>query len=451
MEKSLRVGLIVNARTGDSISRVVVGDPAIATAVPLSGTTLYILGKDKGQTNVAVYGVNDRLLGLVNVEVGADAPDLQQTIQEAVPQAKVQVEMVNGRLRLSGSVPDGIAQRKVLEIAEQYSSVPVINALQVTGGQQVLLEVRVLEASRDAERDLGISFLGHGSGQNGGVVGTGAAGGLRVAFPNSSGPFGAMLTHILGSGFSADILIQALEQKGLGRRLAEPNLTALSGEKASFLAGGEVPIPVSEDDKGRVTVTYKEYGVRLNFTPTVLDNGLINLKLEPEVSQIDPNVAFARGSIAIPAFITRRASTTIEVRDGQSFAMAGLLQSVNTRKHDQLPWLGQIPILGTLFRSASFKKEETDLVIIVTPHLARPSKPGQRLRTPLDSAKPSNDLENFLLGRLETGTDMQRRYIEATGKTGPYGHIIELKPEPKHVARKVAAKKAVTRKKVIKP
>jgi pilus assembly protein CpaC len=261
---------------------------------------------------------------------------------------------------------------------------------------------------------------------------------LRVAFPNSSLPFGTMLAHVLGDGFSADILIQALEQKGLGRRLAEPNLTALSGEKASFLAGGEVPIPVSEDDRGRVTVTYKEYGVRLNFTPTVLDSGLINLKLEPEVSQIDPNVSFSRGSISIPAFITRRASTTIEVRDGQSFAMAGLLQSVNTRKQEQLPWIGQIPILGALFRSASFRKEETDLVIIVTPHLARPSKPGQPLRTPLDSAKPSNDLENFLLGRLETGTDMQHRTIEAKGVAGPYGHIVELKPEPKHVAKKTA-------------
>ena len=156
---------------------------------------------------------------------------------------------------------------------------------------------------------------------------------------------------------------------------------------------------MAESD-GKVTIQYKEYGVRLNFTPVVLDNGLINLKLEPEVSQIDPNTVFRTALVEIPAFITRRASTTIEVRDGQSFAMAGLLQTLHTKSQDQLPWLGQVPVLGALFRSSSFQEEETDLVIIVTPHLVRPAKPGQPLRTSLDAAKPSNDAEFFLLGNL---------------------------------------------------
>jgi len=237
-------------------------------------------------------------------------------------------------------------------------------------------------------------------------------------------------------GFSADILVQALEEKGLARRLAEPNLTALSGEKASFLAGGEIPIPISESDD-RITVQFKEYGVRLNFTPVVLDNGTINLKLEPEVSQIDENTVIRTGSIAIPGFITRRASTTIEVRDGQSFAMAGLLQSMHLKNQEQLPWLGQLPVLGTLFRSSSFQEEETDLVIIVTPHLVRPAKPGQPLRTPLDAAKPSNDAEFFLLGNLEVSSDMQRRFIEGAGVVGPYGHIVNLKPEQNNARKKI--------------
>jgi pilus assembly protein CpaC len=424
-------GKFVNARTSGAISRVVVGDPAIATVVPLTDTTLYVLGKKEGRTNVAVYGANDSLLGLANVEVGADMPDLAETLRDAVPQAKVKVESINGRLRLSGSVPDGIAQRKVLEIAGQYSSAPVINALQVTGGQQVLLEVRVVEANRNAQRALGIRWSGRGNGTGGVTISSGSP-----TLADGKAPFGTLVAQILGGGIRADILVQALEEKGLGRRLAEPNLIALSGEKASFLAGGEIPIPVAEND-GRITLTYKEYGVRLNFTPIVLDNGLINLKLEPEVSQVDETTAFRTGLISIPAFITRRANTTIEVRDGQSFAMAGLLQSIHRKSQDQLPWLGQLPIIGTLFRSSAFEEEETDLVIIVTPHLVRPAKPGQPLRTPLDAAKPSNDAEFFLLGNLEISSDMQRRFIEGTGVTGPYGHIINVKPEQKSVSKKI--------------
>jgi pilus assembly protein CpaC len=434
-------GKFVNARTTGAISRVVVGDPAIATAVPLTDTTLYVLGKKEGRTNVAIYGANDSLLGVANVEVGADMSDLAETLRDAVPQAKVKVETINGRLRLSGTVPDGIAQRKVLEIAEQYSSTPVINALQVTGGQQVLLEVRVVEANRNAQRALGISWFGKGNGAGGTSVSSGTAAsqrGLNVGglLPDGKAPFGTLVAQILGGAIQADILVQALEEKGLGRRLAEPNLIALSGERASFLAGGEIPIPVAEND-GRITLTYKEYGVRLNFTPIVLDNGLINLKLEPEVSQVDETTVFRTGLISIPAFITRRANTTIEVRDGQSFAMAGLLQSIHRKSQDQLPWLGQLPVIGTLFRSSSFEEQETDLVIIVTPHLVRPAKPGQPLRTPLDSAKPSNDAEFFLLGNLEVSSEMQRRFIEGTGVTGPYGHIINVKPEQKNVSKKI--------------
>jgi pilus assembly protein CpaC len=235
---------------------------------------------------------------------------------------------------------------------------------------------------------------------------------------------------------SADVLVQALEEKGLARRLAEPNLIALSGEKASFLAGGEVPIPVSSEDN-KISVTYKEYGVRLNFTPVVLDSGLINLKLEPEVSQIDETIRVSTGAISIPGFITRRASTSIEVRDGQSFAMAGLLQSTHSKNQEQIPWLGQLPVIGTLFRSSAFQEQETDLVIIVTPRLVKPGRPGQPLRTPLDGKKPSNDIEFFLLGTLEVDNDMQKRFAEGAGVIGPYGHIVELPPGKRNAGKKV--------------
>jgi pilus assembly protein CpaC len=222
-----------------------------------------------------------------------------------------------------------------------------------------------------------------------------------------------MIAQVLGGGINADVLVQALEDKGLARRLAEPNLIALSGEKASFLAGGEIPIPIAENEN-RITVTYKEYGVRLNFTPVVLDNGLINLKLEPEVSQIDETTVIRTGSIAIPGFITRRASTTIEVRDGQSFAMAGLLQSINQESQEQLPWLGDVPILGALFRSAAFERKETDLAIIVTPRLVKPAKPGQRLKTPLDNTAPGKGGEIQL-------TDALQHLASSDGEGGVYG------------------------------
>jgi pilus assembly protein CpaC len=426
-EISVAQGQFLTARTAADVGRVVVGNPDIATAVPLTGRSFYVLGKAEGRTNVAVFGADDELLGTVNVEVGADTPDLAMTIQEAIPNANVRVEPVNGRLRLSGTVPDAIALRKVLEIAEQYGGDQVINALRVTGGQQVMLEVRFIEASRNAGRELGVSW----SVQTSGGVRFNTNGAASV-----SSPFGTVLAQVLGGGISADILVQALEDRGLARRLAEPNLIALSGEKASFLAGGEIPIPVAAEDN-RVTVTYKEYGVRLNFTPVVLDNGLINLKLEPEVSQVDESTRVNTGTISIPSFITRRASTSIEVRDGQSFAMAGLLQSVHSKNREQIPWLGQLPILGALFSSSSFQEQETDLVIIVTPRLVRPAKPGQPLRTPLDSARPGNDIDLFLMGTMEVDHEMQKRFAEGTGVIGPYGHIVELKPGKRNVSKKV--------------
>jgi pilus assembly protein CpaC len=222
---------------------------------------------------------------------------------------------------------------------------------------------------------------------------------------------------------NVNVLIDALEQENLLSILAEPNLTALSGETASFLAGGEVPYNVPQSNGNPPAIAFKEFGVRLNFTPTVLDNGLINLKLEPEVSEVASFTASG-----VPVLSTRRANTTIEVRDGQSFAVAGLLQSNHTKTQDQLPWIGQLPILGALFRSSAFREEETDLVIIVTPRLVQPTKPGRPLKTPLDQAKGSNDVEFFLLGALEVDQKTIDQVQSNAGVIGPHGHIVDLPP-----------------------
>jgi pilus assembly protein CpaC len=198
----------------------------------------------------------------------------------------------------------------------------------------------------------------------------------------------------------------------------------MSGERASFLAGGEFPIPVASS-RDTITVAYKKFGVSLEFLPTVLANGVINLRIEPEVSQLDFTNTVNTGTIAVPALNVRRAATVVELRDGQSFMIAGLLQSVNHETQQQLPWLGDVPILGALFRSTSFEKKETDLAIIVTPRLVKPARPGERLRTPLDDSAPTHDIDQFVAGRLETPAALVRA-AGTTPRLTP-GHILELR------------------------
>ena len=237
------------------------------------------------------------------------------------------------------------------------------------------------------------------------------AGETAAGVISGSSPFGFLVGRIVASGVTTDVMINALEQKGIARSLAEPNLVALSGDTASFLAGGEYPIPVS-GSFGQVTVDYKKYGVGLAFTPTVLGRGLINMKIEPEVSQIDTThtVSVSNG-ISVPALIVRRASTTVELRDGQSFVIGGLLQSDNKNPIEQLPWLGSVPVLGALFSSKSYQKNETDLAIIVTPHLVRPARPGDEIKAPTDDTLPPNDVDFFLLGKTEvTREEAQAAY-----------------------------------------
>jgi pilus assembly protein CpaC len=411
-------------RVGGSFVDLVVGDPDVADVMPLTDQTLYVLGKKIGITNISVYDASKQLVGVIEVEVGYNTPRLAEDVARR-GSGTARVGSANGRTVLSGDVPDAVTAARTVALAKQYGP-EVLNELKVRGPQQVMLEVRFVEASRNAGKELGIGFdlwgrnLGHPNKAGLNLAGTtNLVGGLVSGSP----PFGAFVGRVLSSGVQADVLIQAMEERGLARRLAEPNLIALSGEKASFLAGGEFPIPVSAD-RDRISVEYKKYGVSLNFVPTVLSNGVINLKIEPEVSQVDPTNFIRSASIAIPAFIVRRASTVIELRDGQSFAIAGLLQSVTEDNREQLPWLGDIPILGTLFSSSAFQRKETDLAIIVTPRLVKPARPGERLRTPLDVAARGNDADHFLLGQQEVSVHGAR----TSGTTpGPAtGHILDL-------------------------
>jgi len=331
--------------------------------------------------------------------------------------------------------------------------VTVVNAMTVAHSQQVMLKVRFLEASRSASRELGVNwFVSNANGTQGINTGTGTVSingqppfspastsnnGIPLfatlgTIASGSQPFGVALANVVNNGTQVDVLISALEAKGLIRRLAEPDLVALSGDTASFLAGGEFPVPVAQPAGGGVAVTieYKRFGVQLSFMPTVLAKGLINLRLTPSVSEVDFTNAVIENGFRIPSLISREARTTIELRDGQSFAIAGLLQADNRRDVSQLPWIGTVPVLGALFRSSSYQQSETDLVVIVTPHLVAPAVPGQRLATHLDNSLPTNDADFFLMGEMELRKKYNDYVTSGGGVQGPYGHLITSSPEP---------------------
>jgi pilus assembly protein CpaC len=419
-------------RVTESFADIVVGDAETADVAPLTDKTLYVLGKKLGTTNITLFDQNKQVVAVIDVEVSHNLSGLRQALKEAVPGSSIRVRSINGRVLLDGSVPNAPAAEKAVQIARDFAGDDVTNSMSVASLQQVNLEVRFLEVNRTAGKELGINW--NFTDNQGGVLtgtgitspnpGTSADRSPRIGLGPLSGaaPFGSILANVLSNGVNPDLVINALEQKKLARRLAEPNLTALSGETASFHAGGEFPIPVAQQDN-TITIEFKEFGVRLSFTPVVLDNGLINLKIMPEVSEIDPanSVRIVTGGVFVPGLSVRRASTSVELRDGQSFAVAGLLQTINQKVVDQVPWLGDVPVLGTLFRSSAFQKRESDLVIIVTPRLVRPVGTKQQLATPLDATVASNEPEFFLFGEME----ISKRKLDDQYH-GIYGHIIDL-------------------------
>jgi pilus assembly protein CpaC len=422
-------------RTDQSFTDIVVGDPDVADAVPLTDKSIYVLGKKVGVTSVSIYDADKKLVGVIEVDVTQNAPRAAQEIRRN-GDGQVRVGTEAGKIILNGQAKDAVAADRAARIARSHGG-EVVNQMRVKGPQQVMLEVRFIEISRQAGRDLGVRFQASGTdgtarsgrGQIG-ILGF-AASASALASGTSAAPFGSILTNLVRNGTNIDVLIQALEEQGVARRLAEPNLVTMSGEKASFLAGGEIPIPVAQTG-GQISVDFKKFGVGLTFTPTVLAGSMINLRIEPEVSQVDPTAESIKiGSIVIPRIIVSRASTVVELKSGQSFAIAGLLQSTNTVLTEQLPWMGEIPVVGALFRSKSFQQKETELAIIVTPHLVQPVRPGQKLRSPLDATRPPTDAEVFIGGRSEVPSDGYPRRgpvdpVAAFHRNAGGGHILDL-------------------------
>jgi pilus assembly protein CpaC len=472
MNNVQRVKVIVNKsrtfRVDTAFSTIVAGSPEIAEVRSLSDHVIYIQGKQTGTTNVILFDDSMKQIGILDVEVAIDSGNLQQNIQSSTGTRGIRVSAAEGQVVLSGTAADAVAAERAVAIAT--GAIPkgavVVNAMSIAAPQQVMLEVRFLEVARSAGRDLGVNlFAANANGTNVANTGLGAPlpsaigrapiGGVlpgntpagsatptgslpllgTIATLGTGGtgaavqPFGSLLTSIIrtSSGVSVDALITALEEKGLVRRLAEPNLIALSGDAARFLAGGEFPVPIPNTTSNgfpTISIEFKKFGVELAFVPTVLSRGVINLRVEPSVSELDFANAVQIQGTTVPALTVRDARTTVELRDGQSFAIAGLLQTKNQQAISQVPWIGSVPVLGTLFRSSSYQQQETDLVIIVTPRLVAPAAPGQVLASPLDSRLPANDVDFFLNGQM----DLRKRYddyVNSGGELkGPYGHII---------------------------
>ena len=327
-----------------SFDTAVVGSPDIADVFPLTDRTLYVQGKKIGTTNVAVYDQNSALVDVIDVEIELDTQNLQQKILETTRSRGIRVSSSNGQVVLMGQAADAVAADRALALARALSPNGVINAMNIAPSQQVLLKVRFLEASRDAGRQIGVNWFGangpgtrgYNLGQGGLVNGTptNATPGNIPLFQTagtllgtSTSPFGVALANVVNhSNASLDVLISALETKGLVRRLAEPNLMALSGDTAQFLAGGEFPVPIAATSANGIvtpTIEFKPFGVRLSFTPTVLNKSIINLRIAPEVSELDFSNAVTISGTTIPSLVTRNAVTTVELRDGQSFRDRG--------------------------------------------------------------------------------------------------------------------------------
>jgi pilus assembly protein CpaC len=342
-------------------AKIVVAQPETAQIVATTDRTFYVRGKALGSTNLLVYGATGQLQEVVDVRVGYDAEALQSDLASALPGEGIRVRNLGEGLILMGDVSTTAAAARAKALADKFAPESVTSALTVRSSQQVVLEVRILEAGRTALQDVGFNLSvqnGHGSGIK---SGTGLVG--------ISPPEGAITLSTRVGTASLDATLAALEQKGVIRTLAKPNLVALSGEKASFLAGGEFPFPVPAG-QGLVSVEFRPFGVTLNFKPVVQDNGLIRLQVAPEVSDLDTQHSLRLDGIEVPGLTVRRADTTVELKSGESFAIAGLFQQTYQNAVSQLPGAGNVPVLGALFRSSRWRKQETELVIIVTPRLA---------------------------------------------------------------------------------
>lgn len=417
-------------------AEISIANANIADISTLSDRTIYVLGKAPGRTTLTLLGPDGRLITNVEVQVAPDVTEFKERLGQILPGERIEVRTANDGIVLSGTVSSIQKLDRALDLANRYAPDRVSNLMTVGGTQQVMLKVRFAEVARSVSKQLSSGITARGPFGDGGFsLGAGSG---RLVDGTSIGAPGSVVQNLNSEAVGQfafglpigdvqlTVLLQALESNGLARTLSEPNLTALSGQEASFLAGGEFPVPIVDEDG--VGVEFKPFGVQLRFTPRVVAGDVINLQINAAVSGIDSSVVVQNEGFSINAFSRRETSTVVEMRDGESFAIAGLLEDDFQDLKGQVPWLGDIPVLGALFRSAEYQRQQSELVIIVTPYLVTPTI-GEALALPTDRVRPPTEAELFLNGTLGVRTSAPS--AGAAGEvarqdfSGSFGYVME--------------------------
>lgn len=463
------------------VKEIMIADPDIADVHAHNSTTLTVIGKKTGRTNVRVFDDSGKLLRTLDIEVGYDLPAIRKALKTFMPEETVGVEMVNTSIALTGQVRSAAAADRAVKIVKDFvtsssgsssssgasggtgltgllssmgsggdsggssggdsQDTGILNMMKIISGQQVMLRVRIGEVNRDSLKRLGIDPIGSFASGNflvNGAVGTGVAAlaaGNVASYTIPEGQFHGVFSPAWTNGTDTiGAVVKALERDGLFKLLAEPNLVAVSGEQAEFLAGGEIPIPVAQagtagggsSSTPTITVEYKPIGVSVRFTPDVISENRIRMKVQPEVSEVSTANSVLFSGISIPSISTRRAKTTVELAPGESFMIAGLIKDRTQANIDQLPGLRELPVLGALFRSTEFQRNESELVIAVTPYLVDPLKSSD-VKLPSDDVRPASQVEMFFFGALGAITPDGRsvRDPESSALEGPTGFMMD--------------------------
>jgi pilus assembly protein CpaC len=441
-EKVGNVRLLVNKSvtltTSRPYKRISVGQPDIAEVNGIGPTRILVTAKKAGSTQIIVWDEDDNSQ-TIDILVQANLLALRSLFERLMPDAKIDVVDNEGIIALTGSVPNTTLADQAVQLASGYGN-KVLNMLEISGGQQVSLQVRFAEVSRTATTALGVNFTWF-DGQGRFINNTGQLAPIGLTQPAQSGGVGGPISVTVPESFPGanlfaraafggnvvDVFVQALRQNNLLRVLAEPNLTTVSGQEADFLAGGDFPIPIVQggSDQGTsITVEYKEFGVRLNFTPVVLGEGKIRMKITPEVSDVDFTFAVTSQGFRIPGRRTRRMSTMVEMVEGQTLAIGGLLDNRVAANKDATPLLGDLPVIGPLFRSVRYQRSETELVVMVTPRLVRALNPGEVPPLPGETWRHPSEGELYLNGDIgEPASDAKLRKMPARRFIGTYGFV----------------------------
>ena len=420
---SMAVDLPADARD------IIVSNPAVAEAMLHSPRRITVIGLAPGETDAVFLDAAGRSILTLRIRVDAGVGALQDTLGRVLPNSNVRAEAVNDSIILTGMVGSPGEADRVTQVARAFVASPdkIINMMTISGSDQVTVRARVVEVQRSAVKQLGLDVSAILDSVGDGLSLTQAA-----TFAVSGSQLGGgQIRYSDGTGEGVTGTLRAFERAGLVRILAEPNQTAVSGESAEFLAGGEFPVPVGRDDKGNILIEFKPYGVRLAFRPIVLSEGRISLQLSTEVSELTTTGAFTLGgtgpnALVIPALNVRRSATTVELPSGGSLMIAGLLREDTRQNVDELPGLGSLPVLGALFRSRDYISGETELVFIIEAYIVSPTSPG-RLQTPADGLQIANDAQTMLFGQLNTvyGGPSAAQTPAASGWQGPVGYVIE--------------------------